>query len=190
MTMTPDAILKEAKASMDKSLDYLKSELKGIRTGRATTALVDFIKVEYYGSSQDLKNLAAVSVPEPTQILIKPFDAQSVGEIRKAIENSNLGLNPVVDNKQIRINVPPPSGDRRKQLVAQVKKLGEEQKVAVRNVRRDANKHAEALEKAKDVHLSEDQIKDLKDKIQDLLKKHEAEMDKLVESKSKEVMEL
>lgn len=188
--MTPDSILKDAKASMDKSLDYLKSELKGIRTGRATTALVDYIKVEYYGSSQDLKNLAAISVPEPTQILIKPFDAQSVGEIRKAIENSNLGLNPMVDGKQIRVNVPALSGDRRKQLVAQVKKLGEEQKIAVRNARRDANKHAEGLEKAKDAHYSEDQIKDLKDKIQNLLKQHEADIDKAVEHKSKEILEV
>jgi ribosome recycling factor len=188
--MTPDSILKDAKASMVKSLDYLKSELKGIRTGRATTALVDYIKVEYYGSSQDLKNLAAISVPEPTQILIKPFDAQSVGEIRKAIENSNLGLNPMVDGKQIRVNVPALSGDRRKQLVAQVKKLGEEQKIAVRNARRDANKHAEALEKAKDAHFSEDQIKDLKDKIQNLLKQHETDIDKAVETKSKEILEV
>lgn len=188
--MSPDSIMKEAKASMDKPLEYLRNELKGIRSGRATTALVEFIKVEYYGSHQDLKNLAAISVPEPTQILIKPFDAQSVGEIRKAIENSNLGLNPMVDGKQIRVNIPPLSGDRRKQLAGQVKKLGEEQKVAVRNVRRDANKHAEGLEKAKDAHFSEDQIADLKDKIQDLLKKHETEIDKMVDAKTKEIMEL
>lgn len=188
--MTADTILKDSKAAMTKALDYLKSELKGIRTGRATSALVDFIKVEYYGSHQDLKNLAAVSVPEPTQILIKPFDAGSLQEIRKAIDNANLGLNPMVDGKQIRVNVPALSGDRRKQLVAQAKKTGEEQKVAVRNVRRDSNKHIEALAKDKTQHLSEDQIDDLKDKIQNMLKQYETDIDKAVEAKSKEILEV
>lgn len=188
--MNADAILKDAKAHMTKAFDYLKSELKGIRTGRATSALVDFIKVEYYGSHQDLKNLAAVSVPEPTQIVIKPFDNGALQEIRKAIENANLGLNPMIDGKQIRVNVPALSGDRRKQLVAQAKKTGEDQKVAVRNVRRDANKHIEALSKDKSQHLSEDQIDDLKDKVQAMLKQHETDIDKAVEAKSKEILEV
>lgn len=190
MAMTPDSILKDAKTSMDKAFEYLKSELKGIRTGRATPALVEFVKVDYYGSMNDLKALAAISVPEPTQILIKPFDPASVNEIKKAIEAANLGLNPMVEAKQIRVNIPPLSKDRRTQLVGQAKKMAEDAKVAVRNVRRDANKHAEQLEKAKDLHLSEDQIADLKDKIQEMLKKHETEIDKLLEAKSKEVMEV
>jgi len=188
--MTPDSILKDAKTAMDKATDHLKHELRGIRTGRASTALVEFIKVDYYGSPTDLKSLAALSVPEPTQILIQPFDPQSVGDIKKAIEASNLGLNPLTEGKAIRVNIPALSGDRRKQLVAQVKKLGEDQKIAVRNVRRDANKHADQLEKDPKAHFSEDQIADLKDKIQDLLKKHEAEIDKAVEAKSKEVTEV
>lgn len=190
MAMTPDSIMKEAKASMDKAVDYLKSELKGIRTGRASTALVDYIKVDYYGSMTDLKSLAAISVPEATQILIKPFDAGSLGEIRKAIESANLGLNPMIDGKQIRVNIPPLSGDRRKQLAGQVKKLGEDAKVAVRNVRRDANKHIEQISKDKTLHLSEDQIEDLKDKVQNLLKQHETGIDQTVDAKTKEVMEV
>jgi ribosome recycling factor len=154
--MTPDSILKDAKSSMDKAVEYLRSEVKGIRTGRASTALVEYIKVDYYGSPTDLKSLASISVPEPTQILI----------------------------------IPPLSGDRRKQLAAQVKKLGEDAKVAVRNVRRDANKHADTLSKDKNAHLSEDQIADLKDKIQDMLKQHESGIDQIVDAKSKEIMEV
>lgn len=188
--MTPDSILKDAKAAMDKSIDYLKSELRGIRTGRASTALIEYIKVDYYGSPTDLKGLAAISVPEPHQLLIQPFDPASVGEIKKAIEGANLGLNPVTEGKSLRVNVPALSGDRRKQLVGQVKKLGEDAKIAVRNVRRDANKHADQLEKDPKQHFSEDQIADLKDKIQDLLKKHEADIDKSVEAKGKEIMEV
>lgn len=190
MATTPDSIMRDAKGSMDKSVDYLKSELKGIRTGRASPALVEFVKVDYYGSPTDLKSLAAVSVAEATQIVIKPFDAGALHEIKKAIESANLGLNPMVDGKMIRVNVPALSGDRRKQLAAQVKKLGEDAKVAVRNVRRDANKHIDALEKDKAAHISEDQLSDLKDKIQDLLKKHETGIDELVAAKTKEIMEV
>lgn len=187
---SPSAILRDASQAMDKALEYLRSELRGIRTGRASTALVEFIKVEYYGTMTDLKSLAAISIPEPTQILIKPFDAGSVGDVRKAIEAANLGLNPQVDGKQIRVNIPALSGDRRKQLVAQARKLAEEAKVAVRNIRRDANKHADGLTKAKDAPISEDEVKTLKDEIQTLLKKHEAASDQIVEAKSKEIMEV
>ncbi len=188
--MTPDSIFKDAKASMDKAIDHLKNELRGIRTGRASTALVEYIKVDYYGSPTDLKALAAISVPEPSQIMIQPFDPSSLTDIRKAIESSNLGLNPQADGKVLRVNIPALSGDRRKQLVAQVKKLGEDQKVAVRNVRRDANKHADQLLKDTKAHYPEDEIKRLKDEIQELLKKHEGEIDKAVESKGKEIAEV
>lgn len=185
--MTPDSILKDAQTQMTKAVDYLRSELKGIRTGRASTAIVEFIKVDYYGSMTDLKSLAALSVPEATQIVIQPFDPQSVGEIKKAIENANLGLNPSVDGKVIRVNVPPLSGDRRKQLIAQVKKMGEESKVACRNVRRDANKHAETLGKDKTAAIPEDEIKTLKEEIQDLLKKYEAEIEQAVSQKAEDI---
>lgn len=186
--MTPDSILMDAEMAMEKSVDYLKHELRGLRTGRASTALVEFIKVDYYGSPTDLKSLAVISVPEPSQILIKPFDAGSMNEIRKAIESSDLGLNPMADGKQIRINIPALSGDRRKQLVAHAKKVGEESKVTLRNARRDANKHADGLNKAPGANYPEDEIETLKTEIQDLLKKYEGIVDTLVEDKSKEIL--
>jgi len=188
--VTPSSILKDAEQSMGKAFDHLKHELKGIRTGRATPALVEYVRVDYYGSPTELKGLAAISCPEPTQILIKPFDPGATNDIKKGIEAANLGLVPVVDGKSIRINVPALSGDRRKQLVAQAKKFGEDAKVSVRNVRRDANKHADQLTKSKDVHYSEDEIKTLKDEIQSALKKQEEQIDHAVEAKSKEVLEV
>src|SRR5690606_12651912 len=141
---------------------YLRQELRGIRTGRASTALIDFLKVDYYGTPTDLKNLAVVNVAEATQLIVKPFDAGSIGEIKKAIESSGLGLNPISEGKQLRISVPPLSGERRQQLVAKVKKMGEEQKIALRNIRRDANKHADGLAKQPGSHFSEDEIETLK----------------------------
>lgn len=188
--MTPDSILMDAEEHMLKSLDYVKKELRGLRTGRASTALVEYIKVDYYGSPTDLKALAAISVPESTQILIQPFDPGSVGEIKRALETSDLGLNPQVEAKNIRINIPPLSKDRRQQLAGQAKKMGEEAKVAMRNSRRDANKHADALAKAKDAPISEDEVKQLHAEIQDLLKKYEKEIDDAVDAKSKEIMEV
>ncbi len=188
--MTPNSIKTDAENAMQKAVDYLRQELRGIRTGRASTALVEFIKVNYYGSMTDLKSLASISVPEPTQLLIKPFDAGAVAEIKKAIETSDLGLNPMVDGKQIRINVPALSGDRRKQLAGHAKKMGEDAKVTMRNARRDANKHAEQIAKDSSAHVSEDQLSDLKDGIQELLKKFEGDVDKAVTDKTKEIMEV
>ncbi len=187
---SPDEILLETEEHMVKSLDHLKRELKGMRTGRASTALVEFIKVDYYGDMQDLKNIAAISVPEPTQLLIKPFDAGSMNAIKKAIETSGLGLNPMAEGKQFRLNLPPLSGDRRKQLAGHCKKIGEETKVALRNARRDGNKHAEALEKNPAKHIPEDEIKTLKEEIQELLKKYEKETDDLVAKKTREIEEI
>ena len=188
--MTPDSILKDAREHMDKSLEYVKRELRGLRTGRASTALVEYVKVDYYGSATDLKALAAISVPEPTQILIQPFDPGSTGEIKKALETSDLGLNPQVEAKNIRISIPPLSKERRQQLVTQAKKMGEDAKVAIRNTRRDANRHADQLGKDKSAHISEDEIKDLHNEIQELLKKHEKQIDEAVEHKSHEILEV
>lgn len=181
----PDTILLETEEHMEKALEYLKHELKGIRTGRASPSMIDFVKVDYYGASTDLKSLAVISVPEPTQLLVKPFDAGAIGDIKRAIEAAGLGLNPMSEGKQLRINVPPLSGERRVQLSAKVKKTGEEQKVAIRNARRDGNKHADVLKAGG--KFPEDEIDTLKTEIQDLLKKYEAEVDKVVESKTKEI---
>jgi len=184
MANTPDTILKLCDEQMTKSMEHLKKELKSVRTGRASPSLIEFIKVEYYGSTQDLKNLAAISVPEPTQLLVKPFDVGAIGDIKKAVEASGLGLNPISDGKQVRINVPAPTGDRRKQLVAHCKKVAEEAKVTLRNARRDANKHADGL---KGSGIPEDELETLKTEIQDLLKKRETEADTITTAKQKEV---
>jgi ribosome recycling factor len=184
----PDTILLETEEHMEKALEYLRHELRGIRTGRASPAMIDSVKVDYYGSQSDLKSLASISVPEPTQLLVKPFDAGSISEIKKAIESAGLGLNPMSEGKQLRINVPPLSGERRQQLTAKIKKMAEEQKVAMRNARRDGNKHADTLKSGG--KFPEDELETLKTEIQDLLKKYEGEVDKAVEAKSKEIMQV
>jgi ribosome recycling factor len=158
-----------------------------MRTGRASPAIIEFVKVDYYGDMQDLKNIAAISVPEPTQLLIKPFDASSIQAIKRGIEAAGLGLNPMPEGKQIRVNLPALTGDRRKQLVGHAKKVAEETKVQLRNARRDGNKHADTLKSNPKLHVSEDEIKKLHEEIQDLLKKYEKETDDLVAAKSKEI---
>src|SRR5262245_32989784 len=163
--MNLDQILRDCKSKMDKSIEHYEKELRGLRTGRATTALIDYVKVEYYGNPTDLKSLATVSVPEPNQLLVKPFDPSSKNEIIKAIEKADLGLNPMSEGSAIRISVPAPSAERRQQLVGQVKKMGEDAKVAIRNERRDGIKHVETVVKDKNAHLSEDQGKTAKSQI-------------------------
>lgn len=188
--MDLDTILLEAEEAMTKAVDYLRSELKGVRTGRASTGLVEFVKVEAYGAESDLRSLAAISVPEPTQILIKPFDPGTVKDIARGIEAAGLGLNPNVDGKQIRLNIPPLSGERRKELVTSVKHMGEQAKITIRNARRDANKHIDQLAKDKDAHVPEDDVKATKDEVQGLTKTFEGHVDSAVDEKSKEVMEV
>ena len=186
----PDTILLTAEEQMDKSLEYLKGELRGVRTGRASPALVEFIKVDCYDSTTDLKSVAAISVPEPSQLLIKPFDASIVSAIKTAIEKAGLGINPMVEGKAIRLNMPAMTKDRREKEAARIKKMGEEAKVAMRNVRRDANKHVETLAKDASAHVPEDEIDRLKKEVQELLKKHEDEIDKRIEEKTKEILTL
>lgn len=185
--MDLDTILLEAEEAMDKALDYAKSELRGVRTGRATPGLVEFVKVEVYGGETDLRSVALITAPEPTQILVKPFDPSTVNEIAKGIEKAGLGLNPNVDGKQIRLNIPSLSGDRRKQLIASVKQMGEQAKVSFRNARRDANKHIDQIGKDKSAGVSEDAVSGAKDDVQELLKKYEAQMDQLVGDKTTEI---
>ncbi|MGQ0627066.1 MAG: ribosome recycling factor [Phycisphaerales bacterium] len=183
--MDPDTILLETEEHMTKSMEHLKKELRGIRTGRASPSIVENVRVDYYGSQSDLKSLATISVPEATQLLIKPFDKQSIGDIKKAIEAAGLGLNPMSEGAQLRINLPALSGDRRKQLSAQCKKLAEEAKVSMRNARRDGNKLADGLKAGN--KFPEDELEQLKTEIQDLLKKYETETDTLVANKTKEI---
>ena len=187
--MDIDDVLLDCEEKMDKAVEYLVNELRGIRTGRATPALVEFVKVDYYGSMTDLRQLANITVPEPTQLLIKPHDPSSIDAITKAIQAAGLGLNPTPEGKQIRLSMPPLSGDRRQQLVASVKKMAEQAKVAVRNVRRDANKHIDQLEKDKAAPVSEDQAKAAKDDVTELTKSHESKVDEKTEAKRTEVLE-
>lgn len=185
--MDQDEILLDAEERMEKAVQVVQEQLAGLRTGRANAGLVDSVKVNYYGSPTPLKQLATISIPEPQQILIRPFDAGALSEIAKAIQSSDVGLAPNSDGRVIRLNVPPLSTERRKQLVSRVKDLAEEARVAIRNIRRDANKHADAALKEKT--MSEDIHDDTKEKIQELTKTYEAKVNHLAEAKEKEVME-
>ena len=180
-------IEKNCKSAMDKCVAYLKDELRGLRTGRASPALVEHLKVHVpsYGSTMNLRDLATISAPDPATVLIKPFDPSTHKDIEKAIQTSDLGITPASDGKVIRLPIPPLSGERREQLVGQVKKMGEAQKVAVRNVRRDANRQIDAAQK--DGTLSEDEAKGAKDRVQKQTKQHEDEVDKLVAAQAKEM---
>jgi ribosome recycling factor len=172
---------------MEKALDILRNELKGLRTGRASPALLDALRVEYYGSATPIKQLASVSAPEPQQLLIKPFDANALKDIEKAIRGSDLGLSPDNDGKVIRLKIPAMSGEQRTKLAKKVKELAENAKVACRNVRRDANKHVETEEKAKT--MSEDDAKKAKEKVQEVLKQYENKSDEIANAKTKEITE-
>jgi len=185
--MTIDQTVKHCRQQMDKSLEYLEREMRGLRTGRATTALIDYVKVNAYGSPTDLKSIAAISVPEPTQLLVKPFDPSLRSEIIKAIETADLGLNPMSDGNQVRLNVPSPSAERRKQLTTQVRKMGEDAKVAIRNERRDANKHLDQLLKDKSTHTSEDVVKNAKSDVEEMTKQHIATIDQACNRKVSEI---
>lgn len=184
--MTRDDVLMDTEERMEKAVGNLQGQLQGIRTGRATSGLVDSIKVDYYGSATPIKQLASITVPEPQQIVIRPFDAGALGAIGKAIQGSDVGLAPNSDGRVIRLNVPPLSTERRKQLVARVKEVAEEARVAIRNIRRDGNKHADQLEKAKVV--TEDDLEALKEEVQELTKAYEGKVNTLAANKEKEVM--
>ena len=188
--MDLDTILLECEERMEKSVDYLTRELRGMRTGRANTAMLEYIKVDYYGSLTDLRELAAINVAEATQLLVKPFDPGAKSEIVKAIEKSGLGLNPMTEGNQIRINVPPPSADRRKQLAGQVKKLAEESRVSVRNERRDANKAIDVAKADPKVKVSEDQAKGAKESVDDLTKQYTTRIDEMAAKKVAEIEEI
>ncbi len=185
--MNGPEILKDSEARMEKALDVLRNDLKGLRTGRATPALLDTLRVDYYGSSTPVKEVANISCPDPTSIVIKPFTAETLKDIEKAIRSSNLGLAPNNDGKVIRLTLPPMSGDQRKKLVAEIKKKAEDAKVSCRNIRRDGNKHFDDGEKAK--IMTEDERDKGKIKMQDLLKSFESKIDEAADKKSKEVLE-
>ncbi len=185
--MTSEEILFDAEERMEKAVNVFRDELRGLRTGRATPGLVDTIRVEYYGSPTPLKQLAQISTPDPQQILIKPYDQNSLKDVEKAIRSSDLGMSPNSDGKIIRLIVPPMSGEQRQKMVARIKKSAEDAKVACRNIRRDANKHFDQAEKAKE--LTEDERDKGKEDVQTLLKTYEERVTEMADKKSKEVME-
>ena len=185
--MTTEEILFDVEDRMEKSIAKLKRELAGIRTGRANPGLVDSVKVIAYGVEVPLKQVATVACPEPTQILIRPFDASTLKDIEKGIMNSELGYAPNNDGKVIRLNIPPLSREVRQKMVTTIRKMAEETKVAIRNVRRDGNKMVETEEKAKTI--SEDQRDKAKADIQDLTKKYEDSATELAKAREQEVME-
>ena len=185
--MDSDEILLDVEERMEKTVDRLKHSLAGIRTGRANPGLVDTLRVEAYGSPTPMKQLANVGAPEPTQIVIRPFDPSTIKDIEKAILASDLGYNPQSDGKLIRINIPPLSGEVRRKMVARIKELAEEGKVSIRNIRRDGNKAADTAEKEKE--LSEDQRESLKEEIQELTKKYETLVVEAAKDRETEVLD-
>ncbi len=186
--MSQEKVLASAKERMDKALKHIYEQLRHLRTSRASTGLVENIRVDYYGSPTPLNQLAQISIPEPRQLVIKPFDASALEEIGKAILKANLGISPENDGKVVRLTMPPLSGEQRKKYAAKAKEYAEEGRVAMRNVRRDANKEADALTKKGKV--TEDGNRDLHDDIQKLLKEYEGKVGDVQEKKINEIMEI
>lgn len=180
-----DERIEKYESKMKKTLESLEKELSTVRAGRANPHILDKITVDYYGAPTPLQQVANVTVPEARMIQIQPWEASLIKEIQKAILSSDLGLNPNTDGKIIRLVLPELTEERRKELVKDVKKKGEAAKVAVRNIRRDAN---DAYKKLAKQDVSEDEIKELEDKIQKLTDKFVKNIDKAVEEKSKEIL--
>jgi ribosome recycling factor len=185
--MTSEEILLDCEERMEKAVNVYRDELRGLRTGRATPALVDSLRVEYYGSPTPLKQLAQISTPDPQQIVIRPYDAGILKDIEKTIRASDLGMSPNSDGKLIRLQVPPMSGEQRKKMVQRIKKSAEDAKVACRNIRRDSNKHFDQAEKAKE--MTEDERDKGKEEVQSLLKKFEERIAEMATKKEAEIME-
>jgi len=177
----------DAKHRMDSAVEHYHHEITSIRTGRASVSILDMIKADYYGTPTPIKNMAQISVPEPQQIVIQPFDPGGAVAIEKAIFNSDLGLNPNNDGKVIRLTIPALTDERRKDLVRLVHKMIEEGRIAVRNVRRDINDHLKTLNN--DHQLSDDNLKRALDDVQEMTNKSIEELNKIQDAKEKEILE-
>lgn len=183
-----EALLKETKERMQKSVEAVSKELGSVRTGKASVHLLDNVKVEAYGTVMPLNQVANATAPEPRLLVVQAFDKSTVGDIVKGIQKADLGLNPVVDGQVIRVPIPPLNEERRKELVKHCKHLAEEGRVAIRNIRRDANEKAKKAQK--DKKISEDQEADLHEKVQDLTNEFIKKIDEIAEKKETEVMEV
>jgi ribosome recycling factor len=185
---TADDIQHQAEEKMKKAILATQNEMGSIRTGRANPLLLDRVMVDYYGTPTPVRQMANVTVAEGTTLVIQPYDKAAMADIERAIAKSDLGLNPNNDGQVLRISIPPLTEDRRKELVKMVKKYGEEGKVAIRNIRRDATDDVDKLKKTE--NMSEDEIKRRQDTIQKLTDKYTQQLDKVVAEKEKEVMEV
>ena len=183
-----EAYRKEIDQKMDKTVEVVASEFRAVRTGKASSHLLDTVKVEAYGTSMPLNQVATVNAPEPRLLLVQAFDKSTIGDIIKGIQSADLGLNPIADGATIRVPIPALNEERRKEMARQCKHLAEEGRVAIRNIRREANEHIKKLQKDKEV--SEDQEHDLHDEIQKLTDSHTKKIDSLLAEKEKEVMEV
>jgi ribosome recycling factor len=185
--MTPDAeVLDSSKKDMEKTIGAFKKELSHVRTGRASTALLEGITVDYYGAKTPLNQLATLSAPEPTLLVVQPYDKSVIGAIEKAIKASELGLNPLNDGKLIRVPIPPLTEERRRDLVKHVRKLAEDYRVSVRSHRRDSLEMLKELEKDKDI--TEDDRRHTAEKIEALTKEYVERVDKVLKAKEDEIM--
>jgi ribosome recycling factor len=183
-----DSGLKEVSAHMDKSVEAIRNEFATVRTGKAAPALLDLIKVDAYGSQMPLNQMATISAPEPRLLVVQPYDPSQLGAIEKAIMASDLGLVPNNDGKIIRLPIPPLTEERRKELVRLTHKIAEEGRIAIRNIRHDANKRIH--QEQKDGDVSEDEMHRQLKEVQDLTDKHIATIDQMLERKEQEVMEV
>lgn len=173
---------------IEKSIAFLKDDLNTLRAGRANPAILDKVMVNYYGSPTPLKNIANISVPEPRLLMISPFDPKSIADIEKGINIANIGINPANDGKVIRLAIPQVTEERRKELTKSAKKMGEETKVAVRNIRRDLNEDLKKMEKASEI--TEDDLKGALDEAQKIVDDYIKKIDGIVAEKEKEIMEV
>jgi ribosome recycling factor len=183
-----DSVIKQTEDKMKKTIAALGDEFNTLRTGRASPALFDKLRVEYYGNPTPINQVATISVPEARLVVIQPWDKAVIGEIEKAIQMSELSLNPSNDGKVIRINIPPLTEERRKEYVKVAKGMAEQSRVSVRNVRRDANDELKKSEKSGDI--SEDELKRAEDEVQKLTDKYVEEINSLLEEKEKEILEI
>lgn len=181
-------IVKDANNRMDKTLEALRSELSKVRTGKATTALLDGIRVDYYGTISPINQVGNLSVLDAHTLSITPWDKSMVPIIERAILEANIGFNPVSDGTNLKIPVPPLTEERRKDFVKLIKKFGEDSKIAIRNVRRDANDHLKREEK--DKKISEDELKHFEDEVQKLTDEHIKLIEEILKHKEKEIMEV
>lgn len=186
--ITIEEIELDAEDRMEKTIRFFESELSKVRTGRASSTLVESIKVDYFGASTPINQLANISVPEPTTIIIQPWDQNAIAEIEKAISQSDLGITPMNDGKIIRLTIPPLTEERRKELVKYTAKIAEDNKIAVRQIRKDVNNQIKDLEKKQ--NLPEDFVKKSLNNIQQLTDDHIKKLNTIFEKKEKEILEI